>query len=268
MAGLTDKLEEGGKQEEEMRQKSTEKPSEGDWRVPSDKSSGEAPTAGSTTALGPAAVPEEAPAPAEGMSRAAPAGGTGLRYTYPYLSIATNNIYDRSNAYSGGGAVATANIVPLLGWSKDSMAPCLVYTLMEGGSLQDRLACRGSGALVPLTANKRVLVLTLHGVWPTCTRRCVSFTVTSRAQTCCWTEVVRAALAPLGIAKSLNDNNAGITVTHMHTEHVCQGAALLRYMPPSVRRRRTASMSRRKSISLRRCLISKQESFRQLSGRR
>ena len=39
------------------------------------------------------------------------------------------------------------------------MAPCLVYAFMEGGSLQDRLACRGSGALVPLTANERMLVL-------------------------------------------------------------------------------------------------------------
>jgi interleukin-1 receptor-associated kinase 4 len=45
--------------------------------------------------------------------------------------------------------VQHVNIVPLLGWSKDGMAvmaPCLVYALMEGGSLQDRLACRGSGA--------------------------------------------------------------------------------------------------------------------------
>ena len=55
--------------------------------------------------------------------------------------------------------VQHVNIVPLLGWSKDGLAPCLVYALMEGGSLQDRLACRGSGALVPLTANERILVL-------------------------------------------------------------------------------------------------------------
>ncbi len=48
------------------------------------------------------------------------------------------------------------NIVPLLGWSKDGIAPCLVYALMEGGSLQDRLACRGNSALVPLTANQRL----------------------------------------------------------------------------------------------------------------
>ena len=50
------------------------------------------------------------------------------------------------------------NVVQLMGWSKDGMAPCLVYAFMEGGSLQDRLACRGSGA-VPLTANARILVL-------------------------------------------------------------------------------------------------------------
>jgi hypothetical protein len=56
----------------------------------------EAPTAGSSTALGAAAVPEEAPSPAESMSRAAPAaGGARPRYTYQSLSIATNN-FERS----------------------------------------------------------------------------------------------------------------------------------------------------------------------------
>ena len=51
------------------------------------------------------------------------------------------------------------NIVQLMGWSKDGMAPCLVYAFMEGGSLQDRLACRGSSALVPLTDDVRIVVL-------------------------------------------------------------------------------------------------------------
>ena len=50
------------------------------------------------------------------------------------------------------------NIVPLLGWSKEGAAPCLVYTLMEGGSLQDRLACT-HGAGIPLTAKERIVVL-------------------------------------------------------------------------------------------------------------
>ena len=49
------------------------------------------------------------------------------------------------------------NIVPLLGWSKDGVAPCLVYAYMEGGSLQDRLACN-HGA-VPLSAKERIMVL-------------------------------------------------------------------------------------------------------------
>ena len=34
--------------------------------------------------------------------------------------------------------VQHVNIVPLLGWSKDGRAPCLVYTFMEGDSLQER----------------------------------------------------------------------------------------------------------------------------------
>ena len=50
-----------------------------------------------------------------------------------------------------------ANIVPLMGWSQDDPAPCLVYALMEGGSLQDRLECeRGQP---PLTIHERVTVL-------------------------------------------------------------------------------------------------------------
>ena len=49
------------------------------------------------------------------------------------------------------------NIVPLLGWSQDAAAPCLVYALMEGGSLHDRLACaRGE---VPLSVPQRLAVL-------------------------------------------------------------------------------------------------------------
>ena len=55
------------------------------------------------------------------------------------------------------GQVQHANIVPLLGWSQDDPAPCLVYALMEGGSLQDRLECeRGTP---PLTIHERVTVL-------------------------------------------------------------------------------------------------------------
>ena len=111
VAGLKDKLEEGGEQEEEMRQKSAERKEAESmfWAKfnlsPSDVSSGEAPTAGSTTALGPAAVSEEAPAPAESMSRAAPAAtGAGSRYTYQYLSIATNN-FEKRLGRGGCGSV-------------------------------------------------------------------------------------------------------------------------------------------------------------------
>jgi interleukin-1 receptor-associated kinase 4 len=113
------------------------------------------------------------------------------------------------------------NVVPLLGWSKDGMAPCLVYAFMEGGSLQDRLACRGSGALVPLTANERMLMLSdvarglayLHSEVRVIHRDVKSANVLLD-------EGCRGRIGDFGIAKSLNDNHAGITVTHMQTEHV------------------------------------------------
>ena len=99
------------------------------------------------------------------------------------------------------------------------MAPCLVYALMEGGSLQDRLACRGSGALVPLTANERIVVLSdvarglayLHSEVRVIHRDVKSANVLLDRG-------CQGRIGDFGIAKSLNDNNAGITVTHMQTE--------------------------------------------------
>ena len=49
------------------------------------------------------------------------------------------------------------NVVPLLGWSVDGPTPCLVYALMEGGALEDRLARRGSWP--PLQSSERVVIL-------------------------------------------------------------------------------------------------------------
>ena len=43
-----------------------------------------------------------------------------------------------------------------MGWSKDGMAPCLVYSCMEGDNFQDRLV---QSRPVPLTDNERILVL-------------------------------------------------------------------------------------------------------------
>jgi interleukin-1 receptor-associated kinase 4 len=92
---------------------------------------------------------------------------------------------------------------------------------MEGGTLQDRLACRGSSALVPLTANERILVLSdvarglayLHSEVRVIHRDVKSANVLLD-------EGCRGRVGDFGIAKSLNDNNAGITVTHMQTERV------------------------------------------------
>ncbi len=114
--------------------------------------------------------------------------------------------------------VVHVNIVPLLGWSRDGMSPCLVYAFMDGGSLQDRLACRGSGA-VPLTANERILLLCdvarglayLHS----------EVRVIHRDVKIAYVLLDRSCLGRIGdfgIARSLNYNSAGIT--HMHTEHV------------------------------------------------
>jgi serine/threonine protein kinase len=92
---------------------------------------------------------------------------------------------------------------------------------MEGGSLQDRLACRGSGAAVPLTANERILVLSdiarglayLHSQVRVIHRDVKSANVLLD-------EGCRGRIGDFGIAKSLNDNHSGITSTHMQTEHV------------------------------------------------
>jgi serine/threonine protein kinase len=117
--------------------------------------------------------------------------------------------------------VQHVNVVQLMGWSKDGMAPCLVYALMEGGSLQDRLACRGSGALVPLTANERILVLSdvarglayLHSEV-----RVIHLDV--KSANVLLDRGCLGRIGDFGIARSLNDNHSGITSTHMHTEHV------------------------------------------------
>jgi serine/threonine protein kinase len=224
-------------------------------------------------------VPEEASAPAEGMSRAAPAAaGAGRRYTYQDLSNATNNFEKRLGGggcgsvfqgvlasgtrvavkrlelgvAAGAGAaglsmtdqmrtevevlsqVQHVNIVPLLGSSKDGMAPCLVYALMEGGSLQDRLACRLSGALVPLTADERILLLSdvarglayLHSEVRVIHRDVKSANVLLDRG-------CQGRIGDFGIARSLKDNGGGITSTHMQTEHV-MGTQV--YMAPEYHR--------------------------------
>ena len=126
------------------------------------------------------------------------------------------------------------NIVPLLGSSKDGMAPCLVYALMEGGSLQDRLACRGSGSLVPLTANERIVVLSdvarglayLHSEVRVIHRDVKSANVLLDRG-------CHGRVGDFGIAKSLKDNGGGITFTHLQTEHV-MGTQV--YMAPEYHR--------------------------------
>jgi serine/threonine protein kinase len=122
------------------------------------------------------------------------------------------------------------NIMPLLGSSKDGMAPCLVYALMEGGSLQNRLVCRGIGALVPLTVNERILVLSavarglayLHSPVPFIHRDVQSANMLlDRA--------CQGRIGDFGFSEYHNDNYVDITSTHMQTEHVMGTQA---YMSP------------------------------------
>ena len=110
--------------------------------------------------------------------------------------------------------VQHVNIVPLLA-SKDGMVPCLIYALMKGGSVQDRLACRGSGTLVPLTANEWILVLSdvargvayLHSDVRVLHRDVKSANVLLD-------EGRRGRMGDFGIAKSLKGKNAGGHLRH------------------------------------------------------
>jgi hypothetical protein len=227
---------------------------------PSDTSSGEAPTTGSSTALGPAAVPEEAPAPAESMSRAASAAG--LRFKYQSLSKATNNfekrrrvwvslsrsagggdaccckkararrfarrrcrvpVYCRSDAYRGGGAVASP---PRQHRAADGMEQgrhgALLGLRLDGGRrLAGPSGVQRQRCLVPLTSNERILVLSdvawglayLHSEVRVIHRDVKSANVLLDRG-------CHGRVGDFGIARSLNDNHSGITAAHMKTENV------------------------------------------------
>ena len=119
------------------------------------------------------------------------------------------------------------NIVPLLGWSDDGDAPCLVYALMVGGSLEDRLSCKhGAEAL---NSNERILVLSdvarglayLHSVVKT-----IHLDVKS-ANILIDTGCV-GRIGDFGIARSTKDHQ-GVTATHLQTA-VPMGTTI--YMSP------------------------------------
>ena len=119
------------------------------------------------------------------------------------------------------------NIVPLLGWSDDCDAPCLVYALMVGGSLEDRLSCKHGAE--PLTSNERILVLSdvarglayLHSVVKT-----IHLDVKS-ANILIDTGCV-GRIGDFGIARSTKDHH-GVTATHLQTR-VPMGTTI--YMSP------------------------------------
>jgi serine/threonine protein kinase len=119
------------------------------------------------------------------------------------------------------------NIVPLLGWSDDCDAPCLVYALMVGGSLEDRLSCKHGAE--PLKSIERILVLSdvarglayLHSVVKT-----IHLDVKS-ANILIDTGCV-GRIGDFGIARSTKDHH-GVTATHLQTR-VPMGTTI--YMSP------------------------------------
>jgi len=129
-------------------------------------------------------------------------------------------------------SVQHPNIVQLLGSSMDGVAPCLVYALMEGGSLQDRLACNVVGVgNVPLTANKRITVLAdvarglayLHSSVHIIHRDVKSANILLDKF-----DVGR--IGDFGISKALTATNSqGVKATHMQTQNV---VGTLVYMAP------------------------------------
>jgi serine/threonine protein kinase len=89
------------------------------------------------------------------------------------------------------------------------MSLCLVHSLKEGGSLQDRLTGRGNSALVPLTANERVILLSdvARGLAYLHSELCVIHRDVKSANVLL-DEGCRDRICDFGIPKSLNDNNA------------------------------------------------------------
>ena len=121
------------------------------------------------------------------------------------------------------------NIVQLLGSSADGAALCLVYALMEGGSLQDRLACGGVGDRVALTANERILVLSdvARGLAYLHSEVCVIHRDVKSANILLDKNGM-GRIGDFGIARAAIDNH-GVTATHVQTKHV---VGTLVYMAP------------------------------------
>ena len=113
-------------------------------------------------------------------------------------------------------AVNHPNIVPLLGWSNDGEAPCLVYALAAGGSLEDLLACSENAA--PLSATERILVLSdvLRGLAFLHAHVRVIHRDVKSANVLIGDGGV-GRIGDFGIARSVRDT-CGVTATHLHTQ--------------------------------------------------
>ena len=135
-----------------------------------------------------------------------------------------------------------ANIVPLMGACQDlsspssssaaaaaNTSPCLVYALMEGGSLEDRLARPSLGSGSPLTAAERILILSdvARGLAYLHSELKVAHLDVKSGNVLLDRGLV-GRIGDFGVCKAIKDNH-GATATHLHTENV---AGTLVYMAP------------------------------------
>jgi serine/threonine protein kinase len=134
--------------------------------------------------------------------------------------------------------VQHANIVQLMGACHDppsssaaaaTASPCLVYALMEGGSLEDRLARAPCGSGSPLTAAERILILSdvARGLAYLHSELKVAHLDVKSGNVLLDRGLV-GRIGDFGVCKAIKDNH-GATATHLHTENV---AGTLVYMAP------------------------------------
>ena len=108
------------------------------------------------------------------------------------------------------------NIVPLLGWSEEGAA-CVVYALMEGGSLEERLACTGGRAA--LTASERRMAFSDVARGPLPAPEGVIHRDVKSANVLIDRGCV-GRIGDFGIAKSVKCSQGGTAATHLHTQAI------------------------------------------------
>jgi len=148
-------------------------------------------------------------------------GGFGVVYELEWLGeqIAVKKLsMTQKNAIAGDfirevivlGTVAHPNIVPLVGVSCDDYNRCLMYELMSGGSLSDRIALSDNRGgqyadtqLVPFPWQDRIQVLLDSCLGLACLHECTLLHCDIKPENILLRENGRAAVADFGLSRSL-----------------------------------------------------------------